>query len=172
MHFPSRWKSSSQHLYTLGGSLTGTPSPGKETIQDPQLWDDSQHRFSKGRGSAGRQRQGQQLFGLELSGLGVPLRDRRHTALARIIPLVSKHHSEAISRRPETKQQLPGPERHTSDFISSSLDPPCVHSCPVAFPLPDVRSSHQTQPARVRLATGQLNFFWLAWDEITAHALP
>lgn len=123
MHFPSRRKSSSQHLYTLGESLMDTPSPRKETIQDPQLWDDSQHRFSKGRGSAGRQRQGQQLSGLELSGLGGPLRDRRHTTLARIIPLVSKHHSEAISRRPETKQQLPGPERNTSGFISSSLDP-------------------------------------------------
>lgn len=52
---------------------------------------DSQHRFSKGHRSAGRRWQGQQLSLLELSGLGVgPCRDRRHTALAGIIPLSSQ----------------------------------------------------------------------------------
>lgn len=84
--------------------------------------------------------------------------DCRRTALAGIILLIPKHRFGAISRRSGTKQQLPGPKRRTSGFISSSLDPLCTH-LPRCFPSSNL--VHQAQPAQVGLAAGQLNSFGL-----------
>lgn len=91
----------------------------------------SQHHFAHGRGSTGAARQcgdgDNSCPCLSCLNWVTPGWDRRHTALPRITPLIPKQCFGAISRRSETKQQLPGPKRRTSGFVSSNPDPPCTY---------------------------------------------
>lgn len=86
----------------------------------------SQHHFARGHGGTGAawwSGDGDNSCScLSCLNWVTPGWDCRHTALPRITPLIPKQCFGAISRRSETKQLL-GPKRHTSGFVSSSLDP-------------------------------------------------
>lgn len=149
--------------------LAPRPSPTsvrpRKELMDAELWDGSCCRGSDLSIILPRDLGAQGLLGGG-GGSSCPCRgcleqgtsgwDCRRTALAGIILLIPKHRFGAISRRSETKQQLPGPKRRTSGFISSSLDPLCTY-LPCCFP--SSNRAHQAQPAQVGLVTGQLNSF-------------